>query len=177
MSSEIALLVIDVQGDVVGTAYHKDEVVRNIQKLLEQARERGVPVIYVQHDGSQDLVPYTPGWQILPEVVPRADEVVVRKESPDAFHQTRLQEELEARGIKRLVIVGGQTEVCVCSTARRAVSLGYDVLLVNDAHTTIDSRTLSAAQIIAFYNEALNGFWAGDHVVRVHPTREIIFQA
>ena len=179
MGKETALLVIDVQGDVMNTAQYKDEVVQNIQALLEQARAGGTPVIYVQHDGipGQDLVPYTPGWQILSEVAPREDEVIVRKESPDAFHQTRLREELEARGIKRLVIVGGQTEVCVCSTARRAVSQGYDVLLVSDAHTTIDSKTLAATQIIAFYNEALNGFWAGDQVVRVRPTREIVFQA
>ena len=65
--------------------------------------------------------------------------------------------------------------MCVDTTARRAVAKGYDVLLASDAHTTEDSETLPAEQIIAFYNETLNGFWAGEHKVRVLPASEIDF--
>ena len=86
-----------------------------------------------------------------------------------------MQAELETRGIKRLVITGGQTQMCVDTTVRRAVAEGYDVLLASDAHTTEDSETLPAEQIIAFYNETLNGFWAGEHKVRVQPAHEIHF--
>ena len=86
-----------------------------------------------------------------------------------------LQAELARRNIKRLVIVGAQTEVCVESTARQAVSQGYDVLLAADAHATADRETLSAEQIVAFTNEVLHGHRAGDHVVRVLPASEISF--
>ena len=116
-----------------------------------------------------------PLWQIHPAVAPGDGEPAVQKKSPDSFHETRLQEELETRGIKRLIITGGQTQMCVDTTVRRAVAEGYDVLLVSDAHTTEDSETLQAEKIIAFYNETLNGFWAGEHKVRVLPTSEIDF--
>ena len=53
--------------------------------------------------------------------------------------------------------------------------LGADVLLASDAHTTDDSDTLPAEKIIAFYNETLNGFWAGEREVRVQPASEIHF--
>jgi len=86
-----------------------------------------------------------------------------------------LQEELKVRGIKRLVICGGQTQYCVDTAVRRAAAVGYDVLLASDAHTTEDSETLPAEQIIAFYNETLNGFWAGERKVRVQPASEIHF--
>ena len=86
-----------------------------------------------------------------------------------------MQAELEARGIKRLIITGGQTQYCVDTTVRRAVAQGYDVLLASDAHTTEDSETLPAEKIIAFYNETLNGFWAGKSKVRVQPASEIHF--
>jgi nicotinamidase-related amidase len=86
-----------------------------------------------------------------------------------------LQAELEARGIKRLVIIGGQTQYCVDTTVRRALAQSYDVLLASDAHTTEDSDTLSAEKIIAFYNETLNGFWAGEHKARVQPASAIHF--
>jgi len=177
MSKDIALVVIDAQIGVVGEAYNHDEVLDNINLLLDRARSSGTPVIYVQHNEPEggELEPGTPKWSIHPAVAPREGEHIVQKESPDSFHETRLQEELQSRGIKRLVITGGQTQICVDTTARRAVAQGYDVLLASDAHTTDDSKTLPAEKIIAFYNETLNGFWAGEHVVRVRPASEIHF--
>jgi hypothetical protein len=68
-----------------------------------------------------------------------------------------------------------QTQYCVDTTVRRAVAQGYDVLLASDAHTTEDSDALPAEKIIAFYNETLNGFWAGEREVRVQPASEIHF--
>lgn len=177
MSADTALLVIDVQSGLMEEVYHPDERLDTIKGLLERARSSDTPVIYVQHNGpaGDSLEAGTPGWQIHPAVAPRAGEAIVRKDSPDAFHATNLQEELAQRGIKRLVIVGAQTEVCVESTTRRAVSQGYDVLLAADAHATADRETLTAAQIVAFTNETLHGFWAGDNVVRVRPASEISF--
>lgn len=175
MNADTALIVIDVQIGVVGEAYHHDEVFENINVLLSRARSSGTPVIYVQHNEPVYMEPGMPSWQIHPAVTPHEGESVIQKESPDSFHKTRLQEELEARGIKRLVITGGQTQYCVDTTVRRAVAQGYDVLLASDAHTTDDSETLPAEKIIAFYNETLNGFWAGERRVRVQPASEIHF--
>lgn len=175
MSTDTALVVIDVQMGVVGEAYHLDEVLENINLLLDRARSSGTPVLYVQHNEQGGMEPGEPLWQIHPAVTPREGEPTIQKESPDSFHETRLREELEARGIKRLVITGSQTQMCVDTTVRRAVGLGYDVLLASDAHTTEDSETLPAEKIIAFYNETLNGFWAGEHKVRVQPASQIYF--
>lgn len=177
MSTETALLIIDVQVGLIEDAYRRDEVLQSIQLLLERARAQGTPVIYVQHEEvpGQQLEANTPAWQIHPAIAPRADETVVRKESPDAFHRTNLQEELQARGIKSLIVMGMQTEYCVDTTTRRAVTQGYDVLLVSDAHTTYDNKTLKAEQITAFYNETWNGFWADEHAVRVRSAEEIVF--
>jgi len=177
MSTDTALLVIDVQVGLMKDAYRRDEVLQTIKFLLERAHDSETPVIYVQHDGpsGDDLEVNTPGWQLHPTIAPREGEIVVRKESPDAFYQTRLQEELQELAIKRLVVIGGQTEYCVDTTTRRAVSQGYNVVLVSDAHTTFDNKTLTAAQTIAFCNETLNGFSAGDHVVRVRSAEEVVF--
>lgn len=177
MSTDTALVVIDVQVGLMEECHRPDEIVNTIHGLLERARESGTPVIYVQHDGPEgdSIETGTPGWHIHPAIEPRDGEPVVRKKSPDAFHHTRLREELEARGITRLVITGGQTQYCVDTTTRRAVAQGYNVTLVSDAHTTSDSRTIPAETIIAFYNEALNGFWADEHVVRVKVASEVDF--
>ncbi len=176
MSNDTALVVIDAQVGLLRDAYNKDEVLQRIASLLEQARASATPVIYVQHnEPGGELEPHTPDWQIHPAIEPREGEPVVQKTAPDAFYQTSFQEELAAGGIKRLVITGMQTEYCVAATARRAVTQGFDVLLVSDAHTTFDSKTLTAEQIIAFYNTSSHGFWAGDHVIRVKPASDILF--
>ena len=58
---------------------------------------------------------------------------------------------------------------------RRAVSLGYDVVLVADGHMTSDSATLRFEQITAHHNAVLDGFDAGRHEVQVLPSSEISF--
>src|SRR3989442_3435862 len=161
MSSDTALVVIDAQIGVVGEAYHHNEVLSNINLLLDRARTSGTPVIYVQHNGPKgdELEPGMPKWPLHPAITPHDGEPVVQKESPDSFHETRLQAELEARGIKRLVITGGQTQYCVDTTVRRAVAQGYDVLLASDSHTTEASETLPTEKITALYKETMKGLW------------------
>ncbi len=57
-------------------------------------------------------------------------------------------------GVHRLAITGLQTEFCVDATARAALSRGYEVSLVADAHTTGDA-VMSAEIIIRHHNYAL----------------------
>jgi len=122
-----------------------------------------VPVIFVQHCGSEGEVhePGTEGWGIHPSVAASPDELVIQKRHPDSFQDTTLRAELRARGISSLIITGLQTEFCVDTTCRRAYSLGYDVILVQDGHSTWDTDDLTARQIIAHHNRVLgSGFVA-----------------
>jgi nicotinamidase-related amidase len=48
-----------------------------------------------------------------------------------------------------------QTDYCVNATVRQAHTLGYEVVLAADAHTTVDNGSLAAEQIIANHNERL----------------------
>ena len=177
--SDKALLVIDVQVGLVELipAEIQRSVLPRIGTLVEKARASGTPVIYIQHDGSKGhvLEPGTRGWDIHPSLSPSADEPIIRKRESDSFFETMLQEELRKRGITHLIIAGGMTEYCVDTTCRRATSLGYDVTLTRDAHLTRDNGVLTAANIIAHHNFVLNDFGAGNHVIKVKPTDEIVF--
>lgn len=174
---DTALLVIDVQvGIIEGFHAHRGpEVLDRINALRAKARASNAPIIYVQHDGEtgHPLEAGSEGWQIHPAIKPDPEDLIVRKRAPDSFFETTLQRELEARGIKRLVVTGCMTEYCVDTTSRRAVSIGYDVTLVSDAHTTIDNKLLSAAQIIAHHNALLEGFDAGPHAIAVKPADDV----
>ena len=132
-----ALLVIDVQNDVVANALNRDEVIANINALVDKARAQAVPVIWVQH--ADDNMPAgTDGWQYVPELHRRDTEPVVHKTYGDSFEDTTLESELAQRGVGRVVVTGAQTDACIRATLHGAFVRGYDTLLVSDAHTTED---------------------------------------
>ena len=179
MQSRAALLIIDVQVGLVKLipAEIRAGVISRIETLLSRARASGTPVIYIQHDGPKGhpLETQTQGWEFHPSIKPLDSEPVIRKRESDSFFATTLQQELEKRGITRLIIAGGMTEYCVDTTCRRATSLGYDVTLASDAHLTRDNGVLTAANIIAHHNFVLHDFGAGDRVITAKPTDQIVF--
>ena len=132
-----ALLVIDVQTGVVAQAYRRDETVRNIVTLVDKARQAGTDVVWVQHSG-EHLAIDSDAWQIVAELEPHDGEAIVRKRFGDAFEDTDLEDVLAAKGVGRLVVSGAQSDECIRSTIHGAFTRGYDVTLVEDAHTTED---------------------------------------
>src|SRR5205823_2908742 len=101
---------------------------------------------------------------------PQEGDRVVHKRTPDAFYATTLQQELQALGVKKLILTGIQTDVCVDTTYRRACSLDYEITLVEDAHSTWDREPFTASHIVAHHN-ALLGEW----FATVKAERDIVF--
>ena len=172
-----ALVIIDVQVGLVKLMPPElqKQVLSNINILLAKARSSGTPVFFVQHDGPKGhpLETGTPPWAIHPSTLPRSGESVIRKKASDSFFETNFERELRKNGIDMLIVVGGMTEFCVDTTCRRAVTLGYGVTLVSDAHLTHDTPILTASQIIAHHNLLLDGFAAGSHSIKVTPSAQI----
>ena len=150
-----ALVVIDVQNDVMKAAWDRDGVVARIATLIDRARNEDVPVIFVQHE-DEEMQPGTDGWQYVQEIAPREDDIVIAKQYPDSFADTVLEQALEDLGVSHLVIAGAQSMACIRVTSHRALAEGYDLTLVADAHTTDDldyqGVTLTAEQIVGYTN-------------------------
>jgi nicotinamidase-related amidase len=165
MSDGMALLVIDVQVgnfDEAAPVHGGSELLSTIGGLIARARAVGTPVIYVQHCGPKGAIdqPGAPGWEIHPEIAPAEGDAVIQKHHPDAFQDTNLAHELKSKGVDKLVLAGIQTEYCVDTTCRRAYSMGYDVTLVADGHSTWDTDQLTASQVIAHHNQVLGSWFA-----------------
>ena len=138
-----ALLIIDLQRALCVGEYacHEVEaVIGRINGLIAKARESATPVVFVQHeeDGYEPLRHGSEGWQIDDRLQVRPEDRRVFKTSPDSFHKTDLDAALKGLGVTHLVICGAQSDFCVDTSTRRALSAGYDVTLVEDGHTTID---------------------------------------
>jgi nicotinamidase-related amidase len=154
-----ALLVIDVQQALCTgkyAAFDIERVVARINDVAGKTRAAGAPVIFVQHEADGSPLQHdSAGWQLDERLDVRPTDLRLRKSASDAFHQTDLQALLQSRGIDRLIVCGLQSEFCVDSTVRRALDLGYPVMLVSDAHSTMDNGVLPAAQISAHHNATL----------------------
>lgn len=149
-----ALLLVDVQNDVVEGAFARSGVVARIHDLVDRARAAAVPVIWVQHQ-SDDLVEGSTGWQYVPELRALDGEPVVHKRFGDSFEDTTLESELDRLHVGRLIVTGAQSDACVRSTIHGAFTRGYDVDLVADAHTTEDLTEYGAPppeQVVAHTN-------------------------
>ncbi|MFN3461030.1 MAG: cysteine hydrolase family protein [Oceanibaculum sp.] len=182
-----ALVIIDLQNDILkglGSPERQplldravDAVVARMAALQRSAREKNLPVIVVQHDGSPEhrLGRGKPGWELRPEIAPQENDVLIHKQASDSFFETGLDAVLKAKGVTRIVLGGCMSQYCVDTTARRAVTLGYDVTLVADGHATADEGALSAEQISAHHNLLLDGFGAGGRTISVMKADEVGF--
>ncbi|CAI8749766.1 MULTISPECIES: cysteine hydrolase family protein [unclassified Pseudomonas] len=154
-----ALLIIDVQNALCSgeeECFDSQRIIRTINELAAKTRALGLTVILIQHEELEGSLTYgSAAWQLADDLLTAADDLRVRKTTPDAFYQTDLQPLLQARGIDRLVVCGLQTDYCVNATVRQAHALGYDVVLAADAHSTVDNGSMAAEQIIANHNNRL----------------------
>lgn len=173
-----ALMVIDMQKDVVAGAHDVDRVVANINALIDRARAADVPVIWVQHD-DDELPADSPGWAYVDELARADDEVLVHKSYGDSFEGTDLEAHLAEAGVGHLIVTGAQTDACIRSTLHGAMARGYDATLVEDAHTTEDLREwgapLTPEQSIAYTNMYWSWSEAPGRVGGTTPTADITF--
>jgi biuret amidohydrolase len=147
-------------GDVLGNDVSRlQSIVPALSKLLTAFRDRQLPIIHTQECHKPDLsdcpssklirgkgsltigdistmgrilIQGEPGNQIIPQLAPLPDEIIILKPGKGAFYNTELQSILQARGITHLLTTGVTTEVCVQTTMREANDRGYECLLVED---------------------------------------------
>jgi nicotinamidase-related amidase len=174
-----ALVVVDVQNDVVANTHQRDEVIANINTLIDKARAQHVPVIWVQHE-DENLPQGSNGWQYVSELQRLESEPLVHKKYGDSFEDTTLESELAQRDVGRLVVTGAQTDACIRATLHGAFTRGYDTLLVSDAHTTEDFSEYGlppADKVIAHTNMYWTWQAAPGRTAGVVETAEVDFDA
>jgi len=162
-----ALVLIDLQKGITRytTAPHSGaDVIANGVRLAERFRAAGATVVLVRvafaADGSDRLQTPTdsappaaapsPDWSdIVPELGPKAGDLVVTKRQWGAFYGTDLELHLRRRGITTIVIGGISTNFGVESTARDAWERAFAMVFVEDAMAAMsgDAHSFAVANI------------------------------
>jgi nicotinamidase-related amidase len=161
IGAKTALIIIDVQAFYFpGGAVPLEDpeaAAGNCKKLLAKFRTDNGTVVHVTHNASR-------GAKIHPDVTPLEDEMVFVKDEVSAFNGTELLPFLKKNEIKRLVICGMQTHMCVEAVVRAAYDLGFECILVSDACATraltFDGHTIGASDVHDSTLSTLDGTYA-----------------
>ena len=173
------LLVIDMQVGLFESStprYDAQGVVQRINNVAEAVRATGGNVIFIQHDDQAGSVlePHTKGWELLPSLEQAGEDFLVRKQACDAFYETELGNILDAHDPKPLIITGCATDFCVDTTVRAAASRDYEVMVVEDGHTTANRPHLNAEDIIQHHNWVWKSLILPRSQVKVLPADRVV---
>jgi biuret amidohydrolase len=155
----LALLVYDMQEGILSQIDEREKVVTAVSQVLQVARNAGIRTFFTRHvtlpvelmgvaqlrlwrawqrvdrleDVRSPFLPDAPQTQIVPELVPTAQEAVFDKLTFSAFAGTPLELALRGCGVAAVAVVGVATEIGIEPTVRHAGDLGFIPLVITDA--------------------------------------------
>jgi nicotinamidase-related amidase len=150
-SGPTALLIMDIQPEIVDRFGAAPELIDRICRAAEAARANGIRVIFVKvgfRAGYPEIHPSSPTFSriaelggfvegsssdIHPALAPTPDDVIVTKRRVSAFAGSDLDVVLRACGTQALVLSGVATSGVVLSTLRQAADLDFSLTVLADA--------------------------------------------
>lgn len=166
------LLLVDIQNDYFAGGRMElvgmDAAGATAGKLLEFFRSQRWPTFHIQHvaprDGATFFLPDTKGVDIHENVRPRPDEPVIQKHYPNSFRETALQNQLKEREVKRVVICGAMSHMCIDATTRAAADFGFNCTVIHDGCATrnldFGKKKVLADDVHASFMAALGAAYA-----------------
>jgi nicotinamidase-related amidase len=164
--SQAALLLVDMQKESRYGVEGVDEAVTAAAGAVAACRAAGVPVVYTRHVNRRDgagisldevfdpegLPVYyraeTDAIEVLDEISPQPDDVVIDKHRWSGFHGTSLDLVLRSFGVRELYVGGFTTDCCVLTSVYDAYAHDYRVSLVPDMCAATNSGSHQAAVLM-----------------------------
>jgi len=191
-----AVIVVDMQNVFCkpeGALYvpRTEGIIGNIKELTQAARAAGMPVVYLRHivrgDGSdtgrmRDMYPNvneilkrgTPGVEIIEELAPEPQDIIVDKLFYSGFHDTDLDTILRAHDINTIIICGTVTNVCCETTVRDGAHREYKVIFLSDGNAAMDYPDMGWGDVSAEDIQRVTLTVVAYEFGQVSPTADII---
>ncbi len=118
-------------------------IVPNLQKLLQESRKRGFPVVFACDSFLKGDFIFrgrmkvhslrgTEGAEVVDDLKPHPTDIILRKRRFSAFFKTDLDQTLRTLEVDTIVVTGMTVEVCVLMTAMDGLSHDFSVILLED---------------------------------------------
>lgn len=149
-----AIIVVDMINDFVTGklgSVRAQKIIPNIAKLIKNARKQGIPIIFLRDahtsaDKELDIwgehaMKDTRGSEIVPELKPEKNDIVIEKRWYSGFVDTELPSVLKKLGVDTLIMVGVSTDICVQNNVGHAYFSGYKTVVPRDCAASIDEES------------------------------------
>ena len=144
-----ALVVIDLQNDI--TKNYK-EIIEKVNKAIDWAVQKGLCVVYIQHNnlsaGTRTFKPDTHGAEFVPEMKVVSDHIFTKSKS-SALTSEAFAAFIREHGITEFYIAGADAAACIKSTCYNMTKSGYTVHVLSDCITSYDKKKLP--ELLAYY--------------------------
>ncbi|NYT11434.1 MAG: cysteine hydrolase [Methanomassiliicoccales archaeon] len=153
-----AVVVIDMLNEFVYGKLGGERsrsVIPCIERLLDKARAKGIPVIYVTDAHEEDdlelevwgehAMKGTEDADIIPELEPLPGEIVLEKSTYFSFHDTGLDEILTDMGVKEVILCGLLTDICIKLAAAEAFVRNYSIVVPKGCVNSISQEAHEGA--------------------------------
>lgn len=175
VSQETAFVVVDMQNSFCHPdgavcranrpVHDGDSVLRETKEALARARALGLEIVYVYTTFRPDYLDASANWrrravgaiankglvegswdaEIASEIAPLPGDHLVVKRGYDGFLHTNLEATLRRLGVRKLLLVGVYTGICVETTARTAFQLDFEVTVLSDCTGAMSAEDQEAA--------------------------------
>lgn len=146
-----SLIVVDMINDFVTGKLGSEraqKIVPSIAALIKRARKKGIPVIYLRDSHSkadremdiwgEHAMKGTEASEIIPELKPEKDDIVIEKRWYSGFVDTKLNDILKKLGADTLIFTGVSTDICVQNNVGHAYFSGYKTVVLDDCTASIE---------------------------------------
>src|ERR1700736_6269273 len=143
-----------MQNGIIRKAFNRDQILSNAKLLITAVRDAHKSIIFGQHSGlpyeylsrynvfsmrrrgvdprSPYLAEGSTDWQLVKELVPSKDDLILKKNTPSLFVGTMAEQLLHNKGVDTIFLAGVSTEGGIEATARHAACLGFFPIIVED---------------------------------------------
>lgn len=148
------LIVVDMINDFVTGKLGSDralKIIPNISNLIKKARKQGIPVVYLRDAHTSDdkeldiwgehAMKGSTGSEIIPELKPENNDIVIEKKWYSAFVDSQLPDILKKLGADTLIFTGVSTDICVQNNVAPAYFSGYKTIVPRDCTASIDEAS------------------------------------
>ena len=144
-----ALVVIDLQNDI--TKNYR-EIIEKVNTAIDWAVQKGLHIIYIQHnnlsDGTRTFKPGTRGAEFVPELKVVSGHIFTKSKS-SALTNEEFLDFIKENGIDEFYVVGADAAACIKSTCYNMTKGGYTVHVLSDCITSYDKKKLP--ELLAYY--------------------------